>query len=349
MTLHETLEDVQRKYEGNIDYYRSNEAAVRTQLIEPVLAVLDWLPTDPARVRPNDKNEENKFPDYTLLKSDKIVMVIEAKKVSVDLHDTVVMVQLQKYCYLGSITVPYGVLTNGIKWIAFQTLGENVNERTIWEIDLTKDTIEDSKRCLSMLSFGNIEALESRINEDKNLNIAWHSRFPTQAEITKLVAKAFKKELQDRGHHFPDNKIQAFTQKVLFTQEETSIPTSHQELSPKTVTTISVKTEKESKREKIQVRFPKDNTVICQNQVIDTLVEVIEKIGIERIADLKILANSKSCTYLVEQNLLDSFERPRQRLVSGWYIWTNSNTQTKLEQLKEINTRLGLNLDIKVI
>jgi len=65
--LKETIEQV---VEFRTDYI-SNEQAVRTQLIEPILNVLGWKTSNPKFVRPNAPDEDGKIPDYTLLKMGK--------------------------------------------------------------------------------------------------------------------------------------------------------------------------------------------------------------------------------------------------------------------------------------
>ena len=42
--------------------YTSNEQAVRTQLIEPILSVLGWKTSNPNFVRPNAPADDGKIP-----------------------------------------------------------------------------------------------------------------------------------------------------------------------------------------------------------------------------------------------------------------------------------------------
>ena len=45
--------------------YITNEQAVRSQLIEPILNALGWKTSNPNFVRPNAPDEDGKVPDYT--------------------------------------------------------------------------------------------------------------------------------------------------------------------------------------------------------------------------------------------------------------------------------------------
>ena len=97
--------------------YISNEQAVRTQLIEPILNVLGWKTSNPKFVKPNAPDEDGKIPDYTLLKNGKTTLIVEAKNLSIDLQDKKIIDQLANYCFKSGID--FGILTNGVRWLLF--------------------------------------------------------------------------------------------------------------------------------------------------------------------------------------------------------------------------------------
>ncbi len=84
-----------------------------------------------------------------------------------------------------------------------------------------------------------------------------------------------------------------------------------------------------------------DGQKICHSRVSETFVEVIEKIGVEKVKTLGIIINALP--------LIDTFKHPtyNQAQSGSYYIMTNSDTDKKIEQLKEI--KRSLNLNFKVI
>ncbi|MBN1762386.1 MAG: hypothetical protein JW878_04825 [Methanomicrobia archaeon] len=76
--LKKTLEQCVDKISKYRSFYEQNEMAVRSQIIEPILRGLGWNTEKPEEVQPNVSTEEG-VPDYSLLKSDKKVLFIEAE------------------------------------------------------------------------------------------------------------------------------------------------------------------------------------------------------------------------------------------------------------------------------
>ena len=83
-----------------------------------------------------------------------------------------------------------------------------------------------------------------------------------------------------------------------------------------------------------------DREQICRPKVSKTLVEAIERIGIEKVKSLKI----EHCSIPI----ITTFNHPKYIQVrSGdYFIMTNSSTDKKIEQLKEIKRRLNLNIEV---
>lgn len=79
---------------------------------------------------------------------------------------------------------------------------------------------------------------------------------------------------------------------------------------------------------------------ICHRYVSDTFVEAIQIIGIEKVkllgmeyCDVPLISTFKHHTYNQAQS-------------GSYYIMTNSNTDKKIEQLKEIKRRLNLEIEV---
>ena len=89
------------------------------------------------------------------MKNGKKMLVVEAKNMGVELNDSKIINQIASYCYTPGIK--FGVLTNGIKWLLFNTFQANPNERIAWRADIEKDRIEDIKIKLNCISYDQAE------------------------------------------------------------------------------------------------------------------------------------------------------------------------------------------------
>lgn len=136
MALRDILTHIRSRLSQNRKLYVQSEAAVRDQLIAPVLKELGWDTTNPDRVRPEYTVGKNRV-DWALFKGDRPVLFIEAKTVTT--LDEASTVQLGNYCYQES--VEFGVITNGKIWRFLKTYepGKSVQERVFWEGDVEQD------------------------------------------------------------------------------------------------------------------------------------------------------------------------------------------------------------------
>ena len=95
----------------------------------------------------------------------------------------------------------------------------------------------------------------------------------------------------------------------------------------------------------MRVTFP-DGTVIWHRQAIDTFIDALCKIGLERIPPLGIVHGNG-------YNLVSRDKRPTvpgriwQHECDGWYIYSNISNEKKAEDLKRISDyyRLGLKIE----
>ena len=102
---------------------------------------------------------------------------------------------------------------------------------------------------------------------------------------------------------------------------------------------IGNKNRRKLDRHSIRVAMP-DWGVICKKKASDTLIAVIEKLGVEKIYRLGI---GKRKRPLISDSPRSSHYRP-----SGEYhILTGSNTDEKIQHLIEIKNRLGIRMNIK--
>ena len=95
----------------------------------------------------------------------------------------------------------------------------------------------------------------------------------------------------------------------------------------------------------MKVTFP-DGTVIWHRQAIDTFIDTLRKIGLERIPALNIEHGNG-------YNLVSREKRPTvpgriwQHECDGWYIYSNIGNNTKIEDLKRISDNYHLGLKIE--
>ena len=96
-----------------------------------------------------------------------------------------------------------------------------------------------------------------------------------------------------------------------------------------------------SVRQGLVVIMP-NREVINHSRASDTFVEVIEKLGIEKVRDL----NKKYIIPLISDSKHPKYNQARS---GNYYIMTNSNTETKKRLLDEIASDLGVYLDTKIV
>ena len=94
----------------------------------------------------------------------------------------------------------------------------------------------------------------------------------------------------------------------------------------------------------LRVQFP-DGTVLCHTTAIDTFKAVLRRIGLQRVHDL----NIQHAGY----NIVSKVKRPSdghiwQHELDGWYIYSNTQNRTKMDDLRYISDKLHLGLKIDV-
>lgn len=351
--IEETLKEILEQVTEFRSDYTTNEQAVRTQLVEPVLNALGWRTSNPKFVRPNAPNDEGKIPDYTLLKDTKSKLVVEAKNLSVELNDDKVINQIANYCYKPGIE--FGILSNGVRWLLFNTFQRNPQDRIVWQVDLEKENIETVSRKLSSFAHDNIDKLENLIQTSKALETNWNLLITSTDSIISIIAQKLIEKIRLTNPLFTidQNEIKSFTKSKLSEHFEfADIDEEDEKLSPKplakTKETEFLEVEdyifkrhtKNKVREKVCVTFP-DNTKISHRKVVDTFVETIKKIGPEKIKELGIYRAGVPLVSDTKDNFYN------QHKVGGYWIMVHTSTKEKIVVLTEINQRLNLKLNIE--
>lgn len=194
--LKETIEMVVERKKKYRDLYEKSEESVRYGIINPILRDLGWNPENPEEVQPNISTEEG-VPDYSLLKNNKKVLFIEAKKSSVDVEEKEIIRKLGQYCF--GEGMKYGVLSNGPVWILFRAFQEatTMAERIVWKVDLETDDITASVRRLNTISKHNIENIEALIKKLQILDEIWQSLLDEPKELIIGLIPVFENLIKE--------------------------------------------------------------------------------------------------------------------------------------------------------
>lgn len=94
----------------------------------------------------------------------------------------------------------------------------------------------------------------------------------------------------------------------------------------------------------IKVTFP-DSEEICYKSPVNTVIAVLQKIGVERFSKITMLIRKRP---LVSQKIYPELKKYTKEIVPGWYYITQSDTREKTSQLININRMLNLGLKIEV-
>lgn len=360
MNLEERLKEILELSTQFRTSYLNNETAVRDQLINPILTELGWRTHNPNFVQPNSRNDEGKIPDYTLLKNGKRVLIVEAKNLSTEIKDDKVIAQLVEYCYTPGIE--FGVITNGLKWLLFNTFQKNPTERIVWLIDLNSQDLNLSNtiRKLSTIAYDNIELLENNIQKLKALEELWDNTFKIKDDILQHISKFLIDQFSKK---YPKLKIEtfdveSFVETKLAEIFDTDFPSTLvyeneiQHIEPiikqpkeyveETNNQRKINT-KAKERNKIRVVFP-DGTQIERRKVVDTFVETIKEIGIDKVKSLNIVINNVPLISSEKDKFYNQYE-----VSDNCFIMTHTSTKSKISELDEISNRLKINLLIKII
>lgn len=106
----------------------------------------------------------------------------------------------------------------------------------------------------------------------------------------------------------------------------------------------------ESTKKHLKVVFP-DNTVFYSDNSIETLVETINKIGPEKVANLGIMMSGFEFVSKHKINVdedTSNYGYSQKILENGYYVITKSTNAVKQKQLLEISNKLSLNLLVTI-
>ncbi|MEA2077966.1 MAG: type I restriction enzyme HsdR N-terminal domain-containing protein [Candidatus Marinimicrobia bacterium] len=352
MSLENHIPDIQKKLK-NMEY--TNEQSISQGIVLRLLSALDWPVYDTQLVIP-EYNIQGRRVDFALCAhKNKPVIFIEVKQPGNTLG-----ADKQLFEYAFHTGVPFAIVTDGKEW-HFYLPAEvgSYDERRVYKLDLIEREVhESSYRLERYLLYGNVisgcaldNAREDYKNVSKerqakaNIPVAWEKLVEEKDEILLDVISDKVESICG----FKPTPIQILNfLKSLQTSVGSIIKSPSTAIKAKPTKPFSAtvtKPKKPSSRSKIKAIFP-DGVEICLPKVADTMVEIIRKIGFDKVKSLDIQMYGFPIV---------SDKKHRQDKYNwsdaghGVFVFTHSNTDKKLSQLNEINDALSLDLLIEKV
>jgi len=343
MSLEEHITDIQNKLRKN-EY--PNEQSISQGIVLRLLSVMRWPVYDTQIVIPEYSLRGRRVDFALCVQKNKPVIFIEVK-----LPGNTLGADEQLFGYAYHEGVPFGIVTDGREWHFYLPAeAGSYDERRVYKLDLIeRDTQESAYRLKRYLSFDDVgtgSALENAREDYKNVS--------KERQARANIPIAWGRLLEDKDETLTEvisERVESIcgykpTQKQIVNY----LSSLKQDIEPSPKRTRGKQGSfapppNRSGRSKIRVTFP-DGVEICQSKVADTMVEVIRKIGFEKVKSL----NIEICGLPLVSN--QKYEQKKYHLSdagSGIYVFTHSNTDKKLSQLNEINDALALGLKIEKV
>ena len=148
------VEKLRERIDNHGDALRQSEALTRYTLIDPLLRELGWDTENPTLVIPEYKGVGGSA-DYALFSGDKLLMIVEAKKLDTSLRDEKVLTQGLTYCQKQGTR--YLSVTDGRRWEIYETHKlASIDEKRIVEFDLKNQSATEA--CLKALTLWGLRA-----------------------------------------------------------------------------------------------------------------------------------------------------------------------------------------------
>lgn len=335
--LKETIKVMIQKMKKYRSLYEQNEAAVRSQIVEPIIRGLGWNIENPEEVQPNVTTEEG-IPDYSLLKNNKKVLFIESKKLSIDIEQRQAIRQLAKYCF--GEGMKYGVLTNGVIWILFRAFqeGTTMAERIVWKNDIENNNIAATIRRFNTISKENIIDIEKLIKKLQILDEIWHSLLDEPKDLVRGFIPIFYNLIKEGypEYEFDQTEIEDFIKervKELVSPKEGLI-----------IETVPITGPKEWKGAQLRGMNIGTDTYKIRNSydiLVNTAEWLVKKAKLRR-ENCPIASGHKRNLVNIQpkHRYGDDFRAPK-RLSNGLYIETHYSTARCITNARKLLERCG--------
>lgn len=350
MTLKKHIDNIRNELERR---QFTSETAVRLGIIDPLLKELGWPTSKTQVVFPEYPVDGGKV-DYALCHPPAMPRIfIEAKQVGkLDGAER----QLFEYAVHQGVRV--AILTDGQKWSFFYPPGEGTyEERKVVELNLIMGDSEESANLLNRyLNYESVQTGEAFVAIEED-----YRNFSRQRELAQRLPEVWHKILEERNQillqlliedtkkvcrYIPtEEEVLAFLESLTAGSQEDFVSPIHAKDSVPSVHVPPApdpKPKQSLQWTKLVVTMP-DGERIERPLIKDTFVEVIEKLGIEKVAALDI---SRQKIPLVA---VSKYPDRYQRLSGSYYILTDTTTIDKKRDLMKIAKGLGVELKVEII
>ena len=342
MTLKEHIDNIRNGLERR---QFTSETAVRQGIINPLLGELGWPTSKTQIVFPEYTVERGKV-DYALCYPPKMPRIFIEAKQSGKLDGA----ERQLFGYAVHQGIRVAILTDGQKWIFFYPSGEGTyEERKVIELDLlTGDREENAYYLNRYLNYKLVktgEAFEAIEADYRN--------FSRNRELERYLPEVWNKILQEKNQILLQTVIEEMKKvcRYIPTEEEAlaflkSLAADRKEDPVLPIQVPSVPSVSKQKRSpqwtRLVVTMP-DGERIERPLIKDTFVEVIEKLGVEKVAVLDIIR--QKIPLIAVSKYPDRYQRPS----GSYYILTDTTTIDKRRDLLKIAKGLGVELKVEII
>jgi predicted type IV restriction endonuclease len=355
-----TLEDIREKL---IEGVYSNEEQIRFSLIGRILSELGWDIWNPKEVYtefPVAKTEDNTKVDIALFLRANLPDVFIEIKGHTKIEQNLPGIEKQLRDYNRNNTATFTIITDGQQWRFYfsQTQGE-FSDKCYRTIDLLKDDyqqIEDE--FILLLSKEKIESGEAKNIAEKYLELSSKERAikDSLSEANKLIdnnpllnkVQAIQQCVKNRGYIVVEIEVLDFLKKNLNKDNSNHVlPKAPQAIIPNYVKPKSVLQPKQKSKDKI-LKVTINGNVFQEQKVKDTLIKVIEFLGLERVKGEVNLGGK--FPIVIGRNELKNYEShkySKSNSSEAYYILTHSSTDAKRGQIAAIGQQLRERIKIE--
>lgn len=331
MTLKEHIDDIRDNLEKGLF---TNEAAVSNSIVLRLLEALTWPKFNPQVIAP-EYSVGGRRVDFALCHpSSKPIVFVEVKQVG-----NIDGAERQLFEYAFHEGVPIAILTDGREWRFFHpTAPGDYRERKVCELNLSEDDSEENaKRLKRYLNYESIRTGEAvtAIKED-------YEKVVQQRQVAARLPEAWSKLLEE-ADEFLLHAVAEKTESLCgYRPTDEQVLSFLKSLKQKREIKPPLKRKHLTRNPGLFVTMP-DGEIINHKVSATTFVEVIEKLGIERVKNLE--------RRELGIPFIDTTPHSRysQHKSEQYYILTNNSTQKKQRNLKEIASALGVQLQIEIV
>ncbi len=344
MTLKEHIDDIRKGLETG---QYGNEAAVSLGILLRLLGALGW-PTYDTQVVIPEYGVKGTRVDFALCHPpSKPCVFIEVKKVG-----NIDGAEQQLFEYAFHEGVPIAILTDGRKWRFFHPTAQgNYGERKVCELNLSEGNSEENTKCFKR--YLNYEAIQT--GEAIEAVKADYEKVVQQRQVATRLPEAWSKLVEEAdefllhavaekteslcGYKPTDEQVLDFLKDL---ERKTELDRRGPS-SPSGQPTQSRARGTQNTPQKRLVVTMSNGEVIDHNTAATTFAEVIEKLGIERVRDLKHKVGRLPLISTSKDPILG------QRKSGRYYIMTNTNTKKKKAILEKIASELDERLKVEIV